>query len=220
MPVDGIIATALQIVDEEGADALSMRALAQRLGSGTATLYRHFANRAELIAHVVDRVFAEIEFDAERLEGLGWQQAIHAAAESMFEALRRHTNAASLLAEQLPVGPYAMAYRERFVALLLDNEFPRELAARSYATLARYVLGFAMQWSGHTTAEGPADPRFSAQFEGLDTHVFPATAAVAEHLPVPLEDEFEFGLQLIIDGLARRLEQDRLRRKTKSRGRD
>src|SRR2546430_1768414 len=57
LPLDRIVATALRIVDEQGADALSMRSLAQALDSGTATLYRHFANRAELIAQVVDRVF-------------------------------------------------------------------------------------------------------------------------------------------------------------------
>ena len=51
---------ALELVDEHGADALSMRSLAQRLGSGTATLYRHFANRAELVAMVVDRMLGEV----------------------------------------------------------------------------------------------------------------------------------------------------------------
>ena len=54
MPPGRIVAAALELVDAQGADALSMRTLAQRLNPGTATLYRHFANRSELIAHVVD----------------------------------------------------------------------------------------------------------------------------------------------------------------------
>src|SRR5689334_21438086 len=60
LPLDRIIATAIEIVDEEGADALSMRTLAQRLESGTATLYRHFGSRAQLVAHVVDAVLGEV----------------------------------------------------------------------------------------------------------------------------------------------------------------
>src|SRR5205807_4967419 len=92
VPLDRIVATALQIVDDDGADALSMRTLAQRLDSGTATLYRHFAGRAGLIAHVVDRVFGTIELDAETVLSMTWQEACKAGAHSIFDALRRHPN--------------------------------------------------------------------------------------------------------------------------------
>jgi TetR/AcrR family transcriptional regulator, tetracycline repressor protein len=206
VPADKIVAAALQIVDEEGADALSMRTLAQRLDSGTATLYRHFANRAEVIAQVVDLVFGAVEFDVQRLERMSWQQAIKAAAQVLFDALRRHRNVAPLLVEQLPIGPNAMAQRERFIELLLDNGFPPALAARSYATVARYVLGFAIQLTGHATAGELDDARLSAEFHGLDPDLFPATTTVADHLPVPLEVEFAFGLELIVSGLAQQLE--------------
>jgi AcrR family transcriptional regulator len=205
VPFDKIIATALQIVDDEGADALSMRTLAQRLDSGTATLYRHLANRAEVIAQVVDVVFAAVEFDAERLATMSWQQAVKAAAQAMFDALRRHRNVAPLLVEDVPIGPNAMAQRERFIALLLANGFLPALAARSYATLARYVLGFAIQLTGHTGH--PEDARLSTEFRSLDPDLFPATVGVADHMPVQLEDEFAFGLELIIDGLAQKAKQ-------------
>ena len=208
VPVDKIVAIALQIVDERGADALSMRTLAQRLDSGTATLYRHFANRAEVVAHVVDLVFGAIEFDAEQLGAMSWQQAIKAAAQAMFDTLRRHGNVAPLLVEQVPIGPNALAQRERFIALLLDNGFPPRLAARSYAMLARYVLGFVIQLTGHTSAADPGDARLSVQFHSLDPDRFPATVSVADHLPVPLEDEFGFGLELIVDGLDQLLDRE------------
>ena len=88
------------------------------------------------------------------------------------------------------------------VGFLLANGFPPELAARSYATLARYVLGFAIQ----TGASGdPDDARLTQVFRDLDPRMFPATVAVAEHVPVPLDDEFAFGLELIVDGLAQLL---------------
>jgi AcrR family transcriptional regulator len=199
--LDRIVATALQIVDEDGADALSMRTLAQRLDSGTATLYRHFTGRADLMAHVVDRVFGAVELDRSNLAALGWQSACKAAAHNIFDALRAHRNVAPLLAERVPAGPNAMAARELFLALLQQNGFPPPLAARAYATIARYVLGFAIQ-----DREGEDA---SQAFHDLDPNLFPATVAAAQCLPVPLDVEFAFGLDLIVDGLARRLRDER-----------
>lgn len=200
--MEKIVATALQIVDEEGADALSMRTLAQRMDSGTATLYRHFANRAELIAQVIDLVYGSIEVDIERLRAMDWQEAIKAAAQAMFDSLRKHANVAPLFVDQFPVGPNAMAQRERLIALLLDNGFAPKLAARSYATLAHYVLGFVAQLTGRTAEGDAGDGEPPRQLGGWDRDLFPATATVAKHLPVSLEDEFEFGLDLIVAGLA------------------
>lgn len=205
LPVERIITTALQIVHEEGADALSMRTLAQRLDSGTATLYRHFTGRADLIAHVVDLVSGSVVIDDAQLRAMPWPQACKTLARSMFEALRQHPNVAPLLAEDVPVGPNAMAARERLIALLLDNGFPPALAARSYATLARYILGFAIQ----VTSTDVDDARLAKVFHDLNPDQFPATVAVADSLPVPLDEEFAFGLELIIDGLAQELQRHR-----------
>jgi AcrR family transcriptional regulator len=204
IPLERIVATALQIVDDEGADALSMRTLAQRLDSGTATLYRHFTSRADMVAHVVDLVFGSVEIDAEKLSTMTWQEACKTAACAMFAVLRRHPHVAPLLAEGVPMGPHALAAREALIAILLDNGFPPSLAARSYATLARYILGFAIQLTGHSTAE---DSELAGVFHVLDPELFPATVTVADHLPVPLEDEFALGLELIVNGL------DQLRRR-------
>jgi AcrR family transcriptional regulator len=202
--VGRIVTTALQIVDADGAEALSMRTLAQRLDSGTATLYRHFSGRADLIAHVVDLVSGSVEVDDAQLRAMPWPQACKAVARSMFEALRRHPNVAPLLAEAVPIGPNAMAARERLIALLLDNGFPPALAARSYATLARYILGFAIQLANPPVAAD--DARLAQVFHDLDPDQFPATVKVADNLPVPLDEEFAFGLELIIDGLAQELQ--------------
>lgn len=203
VPLDRIVTTALQIVDDEGADALSMRTLAQRLDSGTATLYRHFAGRSELIAHVVDRLFGTIELDPATLGALPWQDAAKAVAHSMFDVLRRHQNVTSLLSGNVPIGPNALAAREQMLAFLLANGFPTALAARAYATLARYILGFAMQLnSSHGDL---SDAKLAQIFHDLDSNEFPATVTVADSLPVPLDDEFAFGLDLIVDGLAQAL---------------
>ncbi|OBJ54832.1 TetR/AcrR family transcriptional regulator [Mycobacterium sp. 1423905.2] len=196
--MDRILATALEIIDEQGADALSMRSLAQRLGSGTATLYRHFAGRAELVAMVVDRMLGEVKIDTAELS---WQEACTSLARRMFDALERHGNLAPLLIGHVPTGPNALAQREFLLSVLLRNGFASVTAAHAYATLSRYVLGFAIQASRSAAAERD-DADVSATFRDLDPAQYPATVAVADELPVPLAEEFNFGLQLIVAGLA------------------
>ena len=157
-------------------------------------------------------MFGEVDLTAEELRTANWRQACQTVAQAMFDALSRHRNMAPLLVEQVPIGPNAMALREVGIALLLDNGFPPHLAVRSYATLSHYVLGFAIQLSGDS-AVGPADDaQLSAVFRGLDPSVFPATAAVADSMPVALEDEFAFGLEMILDGLSHLRGSDRRRR--------
>ncbi|WP_405728971.1 TetR/AcrR family transcriptional regulator [Streptomyces sp. NBC_00028] len=203
IPLERIVSAAVQVVDEEGADALSMRTLAQRLGSGTATLYRHFGNRAALVAHVVDRMFGGIEIGNDELAAMGWRDACRTTMQATFDAVSRHERVAPLLAEGVPVGPNAMAMRERCIAVLLADGFPPQVAAHAYATLSRYVLGFAIQLRGHQGTDQPGnDGHAAAAFRAADPSVHPATAAVAAWMPVPLEEEFRFGLELLLDGLS------------------
>jgi tetracycline repressor-like protein len=85
--------------------------------------------------------------------------------------------------------------------VLLRNGFAPAIAAHAYATLARYVLGFAIQQSGASDIQ--RDAELADAFHQLDRSRFPATVAVADDLPVPLSEEFAFGLQLIVAGLER-----------------
>ncbi|NKY28604.1 hypothetical protein NG2371_05713 [Nocardia gamkensis] len=200
VPFERIVTTALRIIDEEGADALSMRTLAQRLETGTAVLYRAVANRAELIAHVVDSVLGEIEIDD--TPAGDWQRACVTAAEAIFTVLHRHRGIAPLLIEQVPIGPNSLVLRERVLATLLANGFPPESAALVYATLARYVAGFAAQLQGHDTEANINPAAITTLYRQLDPARFPATIAVSDCLPrQTLESEFRFGLQLLVAGL-------------------
>ncbi|MCD0449703.1 TetR/AcrR family transcriptional regulator C-terminal domain-containing protein [Actinocorallia sp. API 0066] len=197
VPPERILATALLIVDEEGADALSMRALAQRLGSGTATLYRHFDDRAALVAGIADRLYGEIDVPAGTFDpGTDWREACRALALAMFDTLARHRNVAPLLVGQTPTGPHATALRERHLTVLLGAGFSPATAARAHATLSRHVLGFAVQLTP-PPQDAPHEPPAPA-----DPRRLPATAAVADVLPIPLEEEFAFGLDLILGGLS------------------
>lgn len=203
LPMERILGAAVELVDEQGPEALSMRSLAQRLESGTATLYRHFSNRSQLVSLVIDQILGEVDLDAEGLAAMPWQRACTLFVQNMFDALSRHGNVAPLLVEYTPMGPNALAIRERCLAVLLDNGFSPAVASRAYATLARYVLGFAIQLPSVPGQGDHRDAEVSAAFHRLDPSSFPATVAVADDLPVPLADEFAFGLRLIVAGLER-----------------
>ncbi|WP_308124221.1 TetR/AcrR family transcriptional regulator [Mycolicibacterium xanthum] len=199
IPVQRIIAAALRIIDDRGADALSMRSLAQQLNSSTATLYRHFSGRAQLVEAVIDYVLGMAIIGSDDAAMMTWPQSCRALSHNMFSVLSEHRNVAPLLVGYIPTGPNALARREAWIGLLLEAGFAPDIAVRAYATIAHYTLGFAMQ----LPAESDPDGAEVHEIRALDAARYPATSSVAHLLPMPLHDEFTFGLDLIIDGLGR-----------------
>lgn len=197
-----LVEAALKIVDEGGANALTMRSLAAHLKSSTATVYRHFPDRSRLVAAVVDRVVGELDVDS--LTG-GWREWCSGFAWGWFEVMRNHRNVAILMADQMPEGPNSIAAQERWLAVMLENGFSLDLAARSAATLGHYVQGFAIQLGGERADSALDEASYGRTSQALDARTYPAlTQAIAAGvLPVPMEEEFAFGLQLILDSLAR-----------------
>jgi AcrR family transcriptional regulator len=201
LEVGRIVATALKLVDQVGVQAFSLRMLADALGSGTATLYRHFASKDELMAYVVDRVLGEVA-----IPDLGdiddWREAMRRGADVFYETLRRHPQVLPLLVAQVPVGPHGLAQRERVIALLLAYGFPVDLAARAFTAIGHYVIGFAAQQHGPGAADPESGPELREYYQKLDANTYPAIRSAAEALTsVPLDEEFRFGLDLILAGL-------------------
>jgi hypothetical protein len=86
--------------------------------------------------------------------------------------------------------------------VLLAAGFPPALAARGYTAIAHFVVGFAIQQPVDATGDRGPGSRLSNYYRSLDPQLYPATAAVADLLPgATIDEEFEFGLELIIDGL-------------------
>lgn len=205
IPRERILQTALDIVDQDGPDALSLRALAARLSSSTATLYRHVSGRSELIALVIDRMIGEAGLDEHDYADLPWDEACRQIATTVFLTLARHGNAARLLVDVVPTGPNGMAVRELILGTLLRGGFPPDVAARTMATLAHYVLGFAMQ----VPRSGPEGPR-TGEADALRDAApddFPLISSLAHLFPRPLPEEFVFGLDLLLAGLAARTQE-------------
>lgn len=205
MAVDRIIAAALEVIDNDGLDALSMRSLANSLNSSTATIYRHFPTQAALLGAVVDRVLGEADVDAANYHSLGWREGCEKMAGEIFGAFRRHRQAALLLADHLPVGPNGANVRERTVAIFIDGGFEVPLAAQSSAMLGHLILGFAIQLGGERERTGSDREVLRKAVRGLDLTRFPATAAVksARWRPTTIDEEFSFALEMVLDGLSR-----------------
>ena len=118
--------------------------------------------------------------------------------------LKSHPNALPLLVSQVPVGPNALIHRERSLAVLLACGFPPDLAARAYTAVAHYVVGFALQQHAPEAPRREDAARLRDFYRALDAEIYPATVAAADELTsVPLEEEFSFGLQLVLDGVKR-----------------
>jgi AcrR family transcriptional regulator len=180
-----------------------MRLLADRLGSGTATLYRHLVSKDELMVYVVDRILGEVDIDSDdTLGSTTWLDATARGASAFYEVLKNHPNALPLLVSQVPVGPSALLNRERSVGVLLACGFPLDLAARAYTAVAHYVVGFALQQHVPAAPQREDAAKLRDFYRALDANSYPATVAAADELTsVPLDEEFRFGLQLVLDGI-------------------
>ena len=192
MGIDAIVTAGLEILDAQDSTELSIRNIAARLGSSTATLYRRVGGRPGLDALIVNHLLGEVR---DTLAGSGestWQDASIAAAEAVFDTLSRHPRAVPLVAARVPTGPNAAFLRERAVSRLLSEGFDGPLAARTYTTIGHYTLGFGLQLQLEQEP-GPVDT------------ALPATARVAGHLEADLREEFRFGLRMLTDGIAAHL---------------
>ncbi|MFE4962690.1 TetR/AcrR family transcriptional regulator [Streptomyces sp. NPDC056660] len=200
--VGTIVDTALKLIDDVGIQALTLRTLAETLGSGTATLYRRFDSKDELLTLVADRILSEVRVTPEELEGLPWREAVAVAANALRDTVRRHPNAIPLLAAQVPVGPNGLRAREWLGGLLLGHGFSVPLTARAFTAISHYVIGFAIQQHS-PGSPGPEDRRqLRDYYHSLDPAAYPATTAAADELTsVPPHEEFRFGLDLLLDGL-------------------
>src|SRR3954453_8647361 len=134
---ENIVSVAADLVDEFGVDGVNMRLLAERLETGTATLYRHVTGKDELMAYVLDSRMAEIvgAYDALAARPRPWRGALERIAFAYRRFLVAHPNVLPLLVGRLPIGPHALTIRERSLAALTEHGFSQDLAARALPTL-------------------------------------------------------------------------------------
>jgi AcrR family transcriptional regulator len=209
-----IVREAIAMLDAEGTEALSMRKLGARLNAGATSLYRHVANRDELMELALDEVAAEITVPP--IEGQGWRVAATQAAGSFRAAALRHPWLASVLGQAglAYLGPNLMSVSERLAALFITAGFPDPSGAID--ALLSYVIGMSTTeaaWLTTVARSGETEAAFVARLlpaarqaaAGYD-HLAEAYTAPPEADPARVRDvKFANGLDIVLDGLATRL---------------
>ncbi|HEV2378125.1 MAG TPA: TetR/AcrR family transcriptional regulator [Streptosporangiaceae bacterium] len=138
-----VVAEALTVIGTDGAGALSMRALATRLGVVPAALYRHVRSKEQLRDLVVDGVLAEVDCQADR--SLAWTEQVKVLAHRLRTVLENHPGIAGLLKTRDPLGPHSLTLAEAFLAPLQAAGLPERETALAFCLIYDYTLGFAQR---------------------------------------------------------------------------
>jgi AcrR family transcriptional regulator len=201
-----ILRAALELADEGGVASLTMQAIGRRLGVEAMSLYRHVRNKDDILDGLVDLAFEEIKLPADRS---AWRAAIRARSFSERAMLRRHPWAITLLESRMAPGPANLRSHDEMLAVLVDAGFSAAMATHAYNLVDSYVLGFALQEVNlpFESADDLAElgPGLLAQ---VPADTYPTFVRVSEELLASGFDyraEFEFGLDLILEGIERAL---------------
>jgi AcrR family transcriptional regulator len=200
-----VLRAAVALADQGGIGAVSMRKLGQVLGVEAMSLYNHVASKSDLLDGMIDIVFSEIGLPAG--DG-GWKPAMRKRAVSAREVLGRHRWAIGLMESRRSPGPATLRHHDAVLGCLRRAGFSVEMTAHAYSLLDSYIYGFALQ-----EASLPFDtPEKTTQVAQEIFGQFPAgqyphlTELTIQHVLRPgyhYGDEFEIGLDLILDALER-----------------
>jgi len=198
-----VINAGVGLADEAGIDSLTMRALARRLGSEPMSLYHHIANKDDLLDGMVDTVFAEIDISG---NGVDWRDITRQRARSTRKVLALHPWAISVLDSRTSPGPATLRHHEAVIASLRSRGFTVAATAHALALISSYVYGFALQSIALPFDTGDEAAAVTGDIlEQMPTDQYPHLTEMAlEHVLRPgydFGDEFDFGLDLILDGL-------------------
>ncbi|MFD1663313.1 TetR/AcrR family transcriptional regulator [Streptomyces caeni] len=205
-----VFRAAVDLADESGAGALTMRKLAERLGVEAMSLYHHVANKDAILDGMVDVVFGEVELPP---DGLDWKAAMRRRAVSMRDALTRHPWAIGLMESRTNPGPETLRHHDAVIGSLRSGGFSIAGAAHAFSLLDSYVYGFALQEAAlpFGPSGGDLEPLAEGILGAMPRGDFPhLTEMIVRHALKPgyeYAEEFGTGLDLILDGLELRRDQ-------------
>lgn len=204
---DRVLAAAVALADRGGIDSLSMRKLADELGVVPMALYKHVANKEELLDGMVDAVVGEID---PPVAGAGWKAAMRQRILSARKALKRHPWAAQVLESRTNPTPAVLGYMDSMIGLLLDGGFSADLAHHSMHAMGSRLMGFTQElFDDSATPAAQLPPEVVSEL----ARRYPNVARIAlgaDHEAGSIvgggcddQAEFEFALDLMLDGLDR-----------------
>jgi TetR/AcrR family tetracycline transcriptional repressor len=216
-----VVAEAVTVIGADGVNALSMRALAARLGVVPGALYRHVRNKEQLYDLVLDGVLAEVDHEVD--QSLAWTERVKLLAHRLRTVLEDHPGIAGLLKTRDPLGPHSLALAEAFLAALNEAGLPGRQTGLAFSLVYDYTLGFALSSPTSINEQRVRDAatrgRLHAFLRSLPANRFPALLALGEYVWVDNRDErFIAGLDTLVDGLEaarRRLRRGRSRQPTR-----
>jgi len=196
--VDG----ALALIDADGLDALTMPRLAQYLGVGTMSVYRHVEDKDDLINAVAERVLGDVRVPGGRDDD--WEGRVVGYLRALRAAALAHPALARILAERgLTVGA-VFEQLEQAHSILRRAGFSDTDAVRTFYTLFVYVFGFVL-WELPRVHQQPATSyidSWNAAIDQLDINSYPTVHALREALTTAASTEqFEYGLGRLIASL-------------------
>jgi AcrR family transcriptional regulator len=189
-----IAEAALAMVDRRGVASLSVRNLAAELGAGTMSLYRHVPSREAIIRDVVALLLDEIELTAPA--GGGWPEGARAVARSYRAMALRHPRAFQLVAGASNREPPVVSYARRLRAFYAGLGGSVEAFEQNWSILDSFETGFLL-FETQALLESPHEA------EAMDAE----TSELARHMAATVsESAYEAGLEIIVEGLAARLD--------------
>jgi AcrR family transcriptional regulator len=200
-----VVTEALAVIAQDGVQAMSMRALAARLGVVPGAVYHHVGNKQQLQDLVLDGVLAEV--DVHTNPSLAWTKQLKILATRLRQVLEAHPGVAGILKTRDPLGPHSLALAEAFLSPLQTAGFADREAGLAFFLLVDYTIGFAVSSPRTSVNEQRVrDTAIRAQlhefFRTLPPDRFPALVALGEHVWVDNRDQrFTAGLQVLVDGL-------------------
>ena len=200
-----VLRAAVALADESGIASLTMRKLGEAVGVEAMSLYNHVANKDDLLDGMIDLVFAEIGLPSGDAD---WKTAMRQRGISAREVLSCHRWAIGLMESRTSPGPANLRHHDAVIGTLRNAGFSIEMAAHAYSALDSYIYGFAMQ-EPSLPFDTPQETAEVAQaiMAQLPAGEYPhLTELTIEHVLQPGYDyanEFEYGLDLILDGLDR-----------------
>jgi len=225
---DRVLRAAVRVADEGGLESLTMRRVAEELGAEAMSLYYHVAKKEDILDGLVDVIAAEINDAVETLPepsgGTGWKTAIRRRILSAREVFLRHPWAPGVFEERAGASPAVLRYYDGLVGLMRDGGFSYDLIHHALHALGSRALGFSQEpFAPGDSPGGPDSPGGSGGLGGGAGAAAPPPdveqmAAQFPHLAGMMAEivhddpdstlgwcddqaEFEFGLDLILDGL-------------------
>ncbi len=204
-----VIQGAVALADEIGMAAFTIRKLAEAIDAKPMTIYHHVPNKEAIIDGMVDHVFSEIDLPP---EDLGWREAILVRSHSMREVLARHPWASPLMESRTTPGLATLQHHDAVLGCFRRAGFSFELTGHAYAVIDAFLYGFALQEASLPATGGEELSELAKEMaKQMPADLFPhLTEFTVSHILQPGYDfgnEFDFSINLVLDGLQRAAEE-------------